>query len=166
MARTSLDDLLDGEPEPQPQGFPRPPAGSAKQDERTEPKEAPAAAANAAPAANPKTGASGRTGRPRSKSGERRRAARRAQGAGPKWAQMERKDARLRDDQMDELTVLTRRLNRARGRGQGERITENTLLRVAVDVLIDNADLLAGDTEDDLADAITTRLRELRTSGA
>lgn len=47
----------------------------------------------------------------------------------------ERKEARLREDQYAELTLTSRRLNRAKGPG-GERITENTLIRVAIDMLL------------------------------
>jgi len=53
----------------------------------------------------------------------------------PKYLQLERKEVRLRLDQLDALTTLTRRLNRAR-KGKGERLTENTLIRVAIDLLL------------------------------
>ena len=46
-----------------------------------------------------------------------------------------RKECRLRPDQLDALTALARRLNRAR-KGRGERITENTLIRFALDRLL------------------------------
>jgi len=46
-----------------------------------------------------------------------------------------RKECRLRPDQLDALTALARRLNRAR-KGKGERITENTLIRFALDRLL------------------------------
>jgi len=52
-----------------------------------------------------------------------------------------RKECRLRPDQLDALTALARRLNRER-RGRGERITENTLIRLAVDALLANEALL------------------------
>lgn len=67
----------------------------------------------------------------------------------PKYLQLERKEVRLRLDQLDELTSLVRRLNRAR-KGRGERLTENTLIRVAIDLLLKNADQLQGFTEDEL----------------
>lgn len=67
----------------------------------------------------------------------------------PKYLRMERKDARLRPDQVDKLDALTRRLKRAR-RHRDEPITDNTLIRVAVDLLLAHADLLAGDTENEL----------------
>ncbi|MCY7322576.1 MAG: hypothetical protein LH660_12455 [Phormidesmis sp. CAN_BIN36] len=67
----------------------------------------------------------------------------------PKYLQLERKEVRLRLDQLDILTALIRRLNRTR-KGKGERLTENTLIRVAIDLLVENADRLQGTTEDEL----------------
>lgn len=73
----------------------------------------------------------------------------------PKWQRLERKELRLRADQLDELARLRRALNRQR-RGEGERITENTLIRVAVDVLLSQADRLHGVTEDELRKSVTS----------
>jgi hypothetical protein len=67
----------------------------------------------------------------------------------PKYQRMVRKEARLRPDQVDALAQLRRRITRAR-RDRTETITDNTLLRVAVDLLLDHADQLRGDTEDQL----------------
>jgi len=67
----------------------------------------------------------------------------------PKYLRLERKEVRLRIEQLDALTSLTRQLNRAR-RGKGERLTENTLIRVAINLLLENADQLQGITEDEL----------------
>jgi len=53
----------------------------------------------------------------------------------PPYLTYVRKECRLRPDQLDALTALARRLNRER-KGRGERITENTLLRVAIDLLL------------------------------
>ncbi|MEM4670664.1 MAG: hypothetical protein QW650_09135, partial [Thermofilum sp.] len=53
----------------------------------------------------------------------------------PPYLTYVRKECRLRPDQLDALTALARRLNRER-RGKGERITENTLIRWAVDLLL------------------------------
>ena len=75
----------------------------------------------------------------------------------PKYLQLERKEALLWPRQVHELTVLRRVLNRKRGRGQGERITENTLIRVAVDYLIANAESLTGTTEDELRRSLGIR---------
>ncbi|MDM7325418.1 MAG: ATPase [Thermus sp.] len=55
----------------------------------------------------------------------------------PKYLTYVRKECRLRPDQLDALTALARKLNRER-KGKGERITENTLIRWAVDLLIEN----------------------------
>jgi hypothetical protein len=56
---------------------------------------------------------------------------------------------------VDELARLRRALNRQRG-GEGERITENTLIRVAVDILLGRADRLRGTTEDELRKSVTS----------
>ena len=67
----------------------------------------------------------------------------------PKYLTLVRKESRLREDQLDSLTSLTRSLNRKR-KGTGERITENTLIRVAVDLLMNQSDELKGTTEQEL----------------
>jgi hypothetical protein len=53
----------------------------------------------------------------------------------PPYLTYVRKECRLRPDQLDALTALARRLNRER-KGKGERITENTLIRWAVDLFL------------------------------
>jgi len=73
----------------------------------------------------------------------------------PKWQRLERKELRLRADQLDELARIRRALNRQRG-GEGERITENTLIRVAVDMLLARAGKLRGTTEDELRKSVTS----------
>jgi hypothetical protein len=73
----------------------------------------------------------------------------------PKWQSLERKELRLRADQLDELARIRRTLNRQRG-GEGERITENTLIRVAVDVILGRAGRLRGTTEDELRKSVTS----------
>ena len=73
----------------------------------------------------------------------------------PKWQRLERKELRLRADQLDELARIRRALNRRRG-GEGERITENTLIRVAVDMLLGRAGKLRGTTEDELRKSVTS----------
>lgn len=75
----------------------------------------------------------------------------------PKYRQMIRVEGRLRPDQIDELSNLRRALSRART-DNTERITDNTLLRVAVDLLLARRDVLAGNTEDELREAATTGL--------
>ena len=70
------------------------------------------------------------------------------------YRSFERKEARLRADQYAKLTEEARRLNRAKGAG-GERITENTLIRVAIDLLLERADKLAGATEGELRRSVS-----------
>lgn len=70
----------------------------------------------------------------------------------PKYLQLVRKEARLRNDQLDELTLLARELNRQKE--GGERITENTLIRVAVDLLLEKKGQLAGEDEDKLRESL------------
>jgi hypothetical protein len=55
----------------------------------------------------------------------------------PHYQTFIRKEARLTDYQLEQLTILARKLNRQR-KGKGERITENTLIRIAVDLLLNN----------------------------
>ncbi len=72
----------------------------------------------------------------------------------PKYLTLVRKEARLREDQLDNLTRLTRALNRKR-KGTGERITENTLIRIAVDLLLNKSDELKGFTEQELRESVS-----------
>ena len=70
----------------------------------------------------------------------------------PKYLTLVRKETRLREDQLEQLTILTRKLNRQRQ--GGERITENTLIRVAIDLLLSRSDELSGTTEAELREAL------------
>jgi len=72
----------------------------------------------------------------------------------PLFLQLERKEARLREDQIEWLAVHAKRLQRAKGRTGGGRITDNTLIRVAVDLLIAHGDKLAGATEAELRQSV------------
>jgi hypothetical protein len=63
-------------------------------------------------------------------------------GLRPKWVP-------LRKDQYGDLTALARDLQDARTK-KDERITENTLIRVAIDVILAHPELLAGNTEAEL----------------
>lgn len=65
------------------------------------------------------------------------------------YEDFERKEARLRPDQYETLTINARRLNKIKGTG-GVRITENTLIRVALDMLIARMPELQGSTEAEL----------------
>ena len=69
--------------------------------------------------------------------------------AEPLYLRLVRKEARLREEQYAALTQHARRLSRAR-RGQGARITENTLIRIAVDLLLERIDRAAGADEYEL----------------
>ena len=66
-----------------------------------------------------------------------------------RFDELERKETRVRLDQYEALQSLSRQLNRSRNR-RGERITENTLIRVAIDLLLSRQDELAGTTEAEL----------------
>lgn len=85
------------------------------------------------------------------------RRSRQAQAPAPVPAvRFERSEARLRDDQVDDLAILARRLDRNRKRLHlgGDRITGSTLIRVAADVLLSRQDELHGATEADLLDSL------------
>lgn len=78
----------------------------------------------------------------------------------PKYLQFVRHDLRVREDQLGDLAALRRRIAGRRRPGQRhERITDNTLIRVAIDALLARADQLTGTTEDELR---TAALRTLR----
>ncbi|MBA2345918.1 MAG: hypothetical protein H0V83_12645 [Rubrobacter sp.] len=70
---------------------------------------------------------------------------------------MERKEARLRGDQVDALSVLARRVNRRKVSHGGERITENTLIRVAVDWLLSQEEHVGGSTEEEIRSGLGVR---------
>lgn len=63
---------------------------------------------------------------------------------------LERKEVRIRPDQYEDLTRLSRALNRKRG-GQGHRLTENTLIRLGIDLLLKESATLEGASEAALA---------------
>lgn len=71
----------------------------------------------------------------------------------PRYLTLVRKETRLTELQIEQLTVITRKLNRQR-RGRGERITENTLIRVAIDLLLSQSDKLSGVTEAELREVL------------
>lgn len=77
----------------------------------------------------------------------------RAPAATPLYRRLARKEARVREDQYVALSQLVRVLARRRTDRRGARLTENTLIRVAIDLLLSRANRLTGNTE-----------RELRTS--
>lgn len=77
----------------------------------------------------------------------------------PMFAQLARKDLRIRDDQLTALSALADAVMRRR-RFKAERITENTLIRVAIDLLLAHADELRGSTEDELRHSMTSAVRK------
>jgi hypothetical protein len=72
-----------------------------------------------------------------------------------------RKETRVREDQYTELTALTRLLMRERI-SRRERITENTLIRVAIDLLLANRNQLRGSDEDELRRSVTSGVPDFR----
>ena len=91
----------------------------------------------------------------RSDQPKRMRSAQRSTGdpAHMRYDEYERKETRLRDDQYGRLTTASRRLNKHR-KGKGERITENTLIRVAIDLLLNREDQLQGISESELRKSV------------
>ena len=71
----------------------------------------------------------------------------------PKYQTLDRKETRLRADQIEALNTLTKDLNRKR-RSKGERLTDNTLIRVAVDLLLSRSSELQGITEEELRQSL------------
>lgn len=134
MARPNLTALLDSKPKvtthaPEPQAEVQAEvAPAASEAARVE-----APATQFAPAASPK-----------------RKAAQAARAATPeRFDEFIRKESRLREDQVDELAVIAKRIMRNRTEG-GPRITDNTIIRVAVDLLLSRAGELRGNSEDEL----------------
>jgi len=70
--------------------------------------------------------------------------------ARPKYLAIQRKEARLRGDQVDALASLARRMNRDKAKRGGERITENTLIRVAVDWLLSQDEPVGASSEEEI----------------
>ena len=67
----------------------------------------------------------------------------------PHYSQLVRKELRVFQDQAVDLKILTMTIN-ANKSGAGERITDNTLVRVAIDLLLERRNELAGTTEAEL----------------
>ncbi len=75
----------------------------------------------------------------------------------PRYLQLVRKEARVRSDQAEWMAQEVRRINSSRRRRDGvvgERITDNTLIRVALDLLRAHAGALEGTTEDELTGSV------------
>lgn len=77
-------------------------------------------------------------------------AARSGPNATPLYRRLARKEARVREDQYVALSRLVRVLARRRTDRSGPRLTENTLIRVAIDLLLTRANRLTGNTEVEL----------------
>lgn len=78
---------------------------------------------------------------------------------GPKFLSYDVMTARLRSDQVDMLSALERQIMRARRR-KGERITKNSLLRAAVDVLAElQFDVRGIGSEDELRQRVLAARR-------
>ena len=71
------------------------------------------------------------------------------EGETPLYLRFVRKETRLREDQQNQLTLQARRLNRAKVGGT-PRITDNTLIRVAVDLLLGQIESAHGSSEAEL----------------
>ena len=67
----------------------------------------------------------------------------------PKYLRLERKELLMWPGQITKLSILARVLNKNRG-GAGERITVNTLIRVATALLLSRSQELEGTTEEEL----------------
>lgn len=76
----------------------------------------------------------------------------------PLYLRLVRKETRLREEQYETLTEYARKLNRAKAPGAGERITENTLIRIAIDLLIPHLGEMSGDDEAQLRESVTNRV--------
>lgn len=78
---------------------------------------------------------------------------------GPRYLALERKDIRFEPRQVEGLFALVRRLQRVRRKKAGPRITDSTLVRAAVDLLLLYADAVEGMTEDELTLSLLTAIR-------
>lgn len=70
-----------------------------------------------------------------------------------RWTDFEPKTTRLRPDQRTALNQVARRLTVAKA-GAGERITDNTLIRVAIDLLLEREHAITGTTEAEIRAAV------------
>ncbi|MFB7225633.1 hypothetical protein [Streptomyces sp. NPDC056227] len=71
----------------------------------------------------------------------------------PRYLTLVRQEARLRDDQVEALGALRRRVA-AQRTDKRERITDNTLIRIAVDLLLAHSGELAGNSEDEMRQSL------------
>jgi hypothetical protein len=71
----------------------------------------------------------------------------------PRYLTLVRQEARLRDDQVKALGSLRRKVA-AQRTDKSERITDNTLIRIAVDLLLAHSGELAGNSEDEMRQSL------------
>lgn len=71
----------------------------------------------------------------------------------PHYTQLVRKELRVFQDQAMDLKILTMTINNTK-LGMGERITDNTLVRVAIDLLLERKADLSGTTESELRESL------------
>ena len=71
----------------------------------------------------------------------------------PHYTQLVRKELRVFQDQAMDLKILTMTINNNK-LGMGERITDNTLVRVAIDLLLERKADLSGTTESELRESL------------
>lgn len=145
-----------------PRTQPRRLGGAAKRtvstrDDTTEPVAPAKPAATLTSSSSPETSPEPSTPSARADQGDARRPRRRP--AAARWDELERKEARLREDQVDELNRLARNLAKTARRhrdpgDKAERITDNTLIRVAVDLLLAQSKQLTGTTETELRKSV------------
>jgi hypothetical protein len=137
MARANLGDLL-GKVEDPPQVNP------------TKPEREPTPQVEA-PAPNPEPQQD--VPKPISSRPPKREASVKTEKPGPAYLRLVRKETRLREDQQNQLTLAARRLNRAKAAGT-PRITDNTLIRVAIDMLLQRIERASGDDETSLLESL------------
>ncbi|WP_211096869.1 hypothetical protein [Arthrobacter echini] len=85
---------------------------------------------------------------PEKSAGERTTAAEPKAAKKPSWEEMDRKEVRVYGDQVLALTTLRMKINK--GKKGPERITDNTLIRTAIDLLLQHQDELGGVTENEI----------------
>lgn len=72
-----------------------------------------------------------------------------------RWTQLQRKEFRMHNVQADSLATLTRKVNRMSPRDPDERVTDNTLIRVGLALLLElHKDDLRGKNERELRESV------------
>lgn len=72
-----------------------------------------------------------------------------------RWTQLQRKEFRMHNVQADSLATLTRKVNRMSPRDPEERVTDNTLIRVGLALLLElHKDDLRGKNERELRESV------------